>query len=82
MIDENNELLRYIAGCIVRQLARNSLPLGPFWPTGIDVAAHTAFLEPQVQSSQWFEIFEGCLDSLDSQTKTHNEYILMLDSEG
>ena len=82
MIDEQNELLRYIAGSIIRQLVRNGVSVGSFWPTGVDIVAHTAFLEPQVQSPQWLEMFEGYLDSLDSQTEYHNEYVLLHSLEG
>ncbi|MCJ1393714.1 hypothetical protein MMC18_006590 [Xylographa bjoerkii] len=87
VIGEQNEILRFIAGSIIRQLASQGVPQELFWPTEAGVALRTNFFQSQLDSSQWPELLEGYLDEMDSQLKNHEQkftpfsYLLQLGSK-
>ncbi|MCJ1383877.1 hypothetical protein MMC17_006991 [Xylographa soralifera] len=73
VIGEQNEILRFIAGSIIRQLANEGAPQDLFWPDDGGIALRTNFFESQLDSSQWPELLEGYLDEMDSQLKNHEQ---------
>lgn len=72
VVDEQNELLRYIAGSVIKSLVSQGASAQLFWPA-IEHATHGAFFESEAQSSQWLELFENHLDEIDTQTRAHGQ---------
>ncbi|MCJ1401333.1 hypothetical protein MMC11_004545 [Xylographa trunciseda] len=87
VIGEQNEILRFIAGSIIRQLANQGVNQELFWPRDCGVVLRTNFFQSQLDSSQWPELLEGYLDEMDSQLMNHEKkftpfsYILQLGSK-
>ena len=75
MYDEQNELLRFVAGSILRLLCQSGISKDHFFPSELHAATHTAFPESQVDNSQWVEIYEGYLDDIDSQRMTEKKLV-------
>ncbi len=73
VVDEQNELLRYIAGSVIKSLVSQGASAQLFWPANIEHATHGAFFESEAQSSQWLELFENHLDEIDTQTRAHGQ---------
>jgi len=71
--EEQNELLRYIAGSIIRHLVCEGVPTALFWSTHIESTINGAFFESEAHNSQWLELFESHLDEIDTQTRTHEQ---------
>ena len=67
IIDEENELLRLIAGSIIRELVSNDSLEDIFWPMDTKVAAHVDFPKSQYHDSQWVEKFQLYLDDMHTQ---------------
>ncbi|KAL9117743.1 MAG: hypothetical protein Q9187_005717 [Circinaria calcarea] len=67
VIGEENELLRLIAGSIIRELMTNGSPEDIFWPMGTEVIAYTGFPKSQYHDSQWVEKFQLYLDDMHTQ---------------
>ena len=78
VIGEQNEVLRFIAGSIIRQLASQGVCQDLFWPSDGSIAIRSNFFESQLDSSQWPELLEGYLDEMDSQLKNHEQYVSWL----
>lgn len=67
VIGEENELLRLIAGSIIRELVANGSPEDIFWPMDTKVAAYAGFPKSQYHDSQWVEKFQLYLDDMHTQ---------------
>ena len=73
IIEGQNELLRYVAGSVIRQLICEGVSASLFWSTNIGNTIHGVFFESQAQSSQWLELFESHLDEIDTQNRAHEQ---------
>jgi len=73
VVEEQNELLRYIAGSVIKSLVSQGASANLFWSANIERATHGAFFESGTQSSQWLELFENHLDEIDTQTRVHEQ---------
>ncbi|MCJ1432041.1 hypothetical protein MMC27_001397 [Xylographa pallens] len=73
VISEQNEILRFIAGTIIRQFATQGVSQDLFWPSDSSIALRTNFFESQLDSSQWSELLKGYLHEIDSQLKNHEQ---------
>ena len=67
MIDERNEVLRLIAGSIIREMVATDMAEDMFWPVDIDAAAYAGFPKSQHHTLQWVESFEFHLVELFSR---------------
>lgn len=67
VIDEENELLRLIAGSIIRELVSSDSPEDIFWPMDADTAAYADFPKSHYHDSQWVEKFQLYLDDMQTQ---------------
>ena len=67
MIDENNEILRLVAGSIIREMVASGMAEDKFWPVDIEAVAYAGFPKSQHHTSQWIESFESYIGNLHSQ---------------
>ncbi|MCJ1246992.1 hypothetical protein MMC30_004203 [Trapelia coarctata] len=77
VIEEQDELLRYIAGSVIRHLVCEGVPTILFWATDIESMINGAFFESEAHNSQWLELFEDHLDEIDTQTGAHAHKIAL-----
>ena len=72
IIKEKDELLRYIAGSVIRCLVCEGVATDLFWSTSLESTINGTCFEREAHDSQWLELFEEHLDEIDSQTGTHS----------
>ncbi|MCJ1286583.1 Mucin-4 [Xylographa opegraphella] len=73
VIREQNEILRYIAGAIIRQIISQGGSRDLFWSSDSSIALQTNFFEVQFDNSHWPELLKGYLDEVDSQLTGHEQ---------
>lgn len=67
IVHGDNELLRLIAGSVVREMIHDSLSGSEFWPTDMPSSAFRGFPANGELTSQWAVDFTKYVDDLDSQ---------------
>lgn len=67
VIGDKSQILRVVAGTIIRGLISSGIPEGGFWPVGADARIFADFPKSQHHTSQWVVNFEEYLDNIFSQ---------------
>lgn len=65
--EDKSQILRLVAGTIIRCLISSGIPEGNFWPVGADERMFADFPKSQHITSQWVVNFEEYLDNIFSQ---------------
>lgn len=69
VIDEENLILKYVAGSLVREMLASGTAAKSLWPNGIDPAVYENFPDSQGIDSQWTDNFIYYLDDYYTQTR-------------
>ena len=64
---DNSQILRIVAGTMIRGMTSSGIPGGSFWPIGADERIFADFPKSQHHTSQWVVDFEEYLDGIFSQ---------------